>query len=363
MSGLRVSFLLSSLRLSGGVRAVIEYANRLAARGHTIALIVPGGSCDVAMMAEVQPAVTLRASAVQGPGRTLGDHARLAWSLARSVPPSDVVIATHTPTTVPGYISTHWLRRGRPVWLFMDYPAMFERRPLESWLLRHALRWQRRALTLSQSGTRILQGYGPDRIPVQTVGLGLSHLHLLQPHPPAQRPAQTVQRIMYVGDMRPRKGLHDFLAAAALVHAQRPTVHLRIVSKQPCTFDTPVPTEFFLHPDQAELARLYATSDLFVSASWWEGLGMPPLEAMACATPVVMTDSGGGMEYARSGENCLVVAPRNPPALAQAMLRVLDDRALALRFSQAGPPTAAQFDWQKVMDRFETALCEVARGA
>jgi glycosyltransferase involved in cell wall biosynthesis len=287
----------------------------------------------------------------------------LAWSLARAVPPSDVVVATHTPTTVPGYISTHLLRRGRPVWLFMDYPAMFAGRRVELWLLRHALRWQRWALTLSQSGAHILHEYGPTHVPVQLVGLGLSHLHLLRPRPLVQRPAQTVPRILYVGDMRPRKGLQDFLTAAARVHAQRPNIQLRIVSKQPCTFDTPVPVEFFLQPDQAELARLYATSDLFVSASWWEGLGLPPLEAMACATPVVMTDSGGGMEYARHEENCLVVAPRDPPALAQAMLRVLDDRDLALRLSAAGPPTAAQFDWEKVMDRMENALCEVARGA
>ncbi|MCC6165588.1 MAG: glycosyltransferase family 4 protein [Caldilineaceae bacterium] len=362
MSGLRISFLLSSLWLSGGVRAVIEYANRLAARGHTVTLIIPAGSCDAGMAREIAPAVTMVASAMQRPGRSLAQHMRLAWSLARAVPPSDVVIATHTPTTVPGYISTHLLRRGQPVWLFMDYPAMFEGRPLELWLLRHALRWHKRALTLSQSGTRILRENGPDDIPVQTVGLGLSHLHLLQPRPLAQRPAQAAQRILYVGDMRPRKGLREFLAAAALLHAQRPNLCLCIASKQPCTFDTPVPHEFFLHPDQAELARLYASSDLFVSASWGEGLGMPPLEAMACATPVVMTDSGGGMEYARHEENCLVVPPRDPQALARAMRRVLDDRDLALRLSQAGPPTAAQFSWEPVMDRMESALCEAARG-
>ena len=363
MSGLRVSFVLSSLWLSGGVRAVIEYANRLAARGHHPTLIIPGGTCDDHMAGEIQPPVRLRESAVaRAADGGLGNHLRLTGSLARAVPPSDIVVSTHTPTTAPVYIATHLLRRGQPVWLFMDYPGMFDGRPLEQWLLRHALRWHRLAITLSESSTQILQGYGPARVPVRTVGMGLSHAHLLQPHPIAQRPPQPVQRILYVGDMRPRKGLQDLLAAAALVAAQQPNIRLVIVSKQECDVQTGVPYEFHLQPDEATLADLYRSSDLFVSASWWEGLGLPPLEAMACATPVVMTDTGGGMAYARDGENCLLVPPRNPAALAQAMVRVLQDRALATRLSLNGPPTAAQFRWDTVMDRFERALFEAMHG-
>src|SRR5690606_4492160 len=153
-------FVLSSLWLSGGVRAVIEYANRLAARGHHLTLVIPGGTCDAHMAGEIQPPVRLRESAAaRAADGGLVNHLRLAWSLARAVPPSDVVVSTHTPTTAPAYIATHTLRRGRPVWLFMDYPGMFDGRPLEQWLLRHALRWHRLAITLSESSTQILQGY------------------------------------------------------------------------------------------------------------------------------------------------------------------------------------------------------------
>lgn len=363
MSGLRITFLLSSLWLSGGVRAVVEYANRLAARGHQVTLVIPGATFDAHMAGELHEDVVLRQSAVtlrrQG---GLPAHLRLSWSLARTVPASDIVISTHTPTTVPSYISTHLLRKGRPVWLFMDYPGMFDGRPLEQWLLRHALRGHKMALTISRRETQILREYGPDHVPIRTVGLGLSHAAHYRPHPVAERTPGAAQHILYVGDMRPRKGMQDFLDAAGLVRAQRPGIHLHIVSKQPCIFETSVPHEFHYHPSEQELARLYAGSDLFVSASWWEGLGMPPLEAMACATPVVMTDSGGVLEYARHEENCLLVPPRNPPLLAQAMLRVLQDRSLAVRLSENGPPTAARFAWEAVMDRVEAALVEVVHG-
>jgi glycosyltransferase involved in cell wall biosynthesis len=352
---MRISFILSSLWLSGGVRAVVEFANRLAKRGHEVALVVPGRAVDGEMADKVQPDVALLESAAQrAESDTAVDHLWLAWSLAQTVPVSDVVLSTHTPTTVVTLLATKVLRRGIPVWLFMDYAGMFVDRPAATWLLHNALRWHRGALAISRHASEELCSYAPGR--VETIRLGLGSLDKLQPAPLVDRPASEYQDVLYVGDMRPRKGLQDFLDAAALVYAEIPTVRLRIVSKQPCTIATHVPHAFFLRPDEDELARLYATSDLFVSASWWEGLGYPPLEAMACATPVVMTNSGGVLDYARPGDNCLLVPARNPQALAQAMLRVLEDRELALRLSAGGPPTAAGYDWETVTDEFERTL-------
>jgi glycosyltransferase involved in cell wall biosynthesis len=169
--------------------------------------------------------------------------------------------------------------------------------------------------------------------------------------------------LLYVGDTRPRKGLQDFLAAAALVYAQRQDICLRIVCKDACTVETPIPHTLIHHPTDAELADLYATSDLFVSTSWWEGLGIPPLEAMASATPVVMTDTGGGREYARHEQNCLLVPIQQPAAVAAAILRVLEDRELARRLSANGPPTAARFDWEVVTDGLEQRLLALLEGA
>ena len=117
-----------------------------------------------------------------------------------------------------------------------------------------------------------------------------------------------------------------------------------------------MPFQYVHRPTRSELADLYRACDLFVSASWREGFGVPPLEAMACAAPVVLTDSGGVREYARHEENCLMVPPRDPVALADAMLRVLTEPDLAERLRRNGPPTAARFTWEQAVDRFERAL-------
>jgi glycosyltransferase involved in cell wall biosynthesis len=141
-----------------------------------------------------------------------------------------------------------------------------------------------------------------------------------------------------------------------LVYAELSAIRLVVVSKNEIDIQTDAPFQFIYSPTREELAELYATCDLFVSASWREGFGLPPLEAMACGAPVVLTDSGGVREYARPGENCLLVPPRDPPALATAMLTVLGDQTLSDRFRLAGPITAAEFSWTRAADRFEQAL-------
>lgn len=353
---MRISFILSSLRLSGGVQVIVEYANRLAERGHHISLIVPGGALDAEMLDELRSGVSVRQSrATLGSRPGIRQLLGLTWSMARTVPLSDVVISTHTPTTVVGWLAARLWGRGRLVWLHQDYREMFAGRPVEDWLMRHALRWHECAVVVSENLRQELMANSTGKVVV--VGEGLSHPELFCPVPmKARRSAGGQRTILFVGDMRPRKGLSEFLRAAAAVYERVKDVRLLIVSKEACQFTSQAPYEYIDRPTRTELARLYATCDLFVSASWREGFGLPPLEAMACGAPVVLTDSGGVREYAHGGENCLMVPPRDAVALAEAMVRVLTDAELAEHLRRNGPLTAARFTWDGAADRFEKAL-------
>lgn len=357
---MRISFILSSLWLSGGVRVIVEYANRLTARGHHVTLVAPGGTLDPDMLNELVSSVNVRQSrVVRRLNLNIMQMIRLAWSLAQTVPPSDVVISTHTPTTAAGLVAARLLRRGRLAWLFMDYREMFIGRPFEDWLMRHALCWHERALVLSSDSRQEINMCSSGDVVV--VGLGLSDPELFHPLPvEAPHSTHSPRTVLFLGDTRLRKGLSDFLQAMTLVYKRLKDVRLLIVSKEDCQIESHVPFEYIYRPTRVELAQLYATCDLFVSASWREGFGLPPLEAMACGAPVVLTDSGGVREYARPTENCLMVPVRDPVALAEAIHRVLSDPALARRLAANGPPTAAKFTWDRAVDRFESAIADLA---
>lgn len=356
-------FVLSSLQLSGGVRVVIEYANRLTNRGHAVTLLAPGGTLVDDFAAEISPGVQILETKIPfGMAQTVLGKLRLLIELVRLVPQADAIIATHTPTTVVSLLAGTILKKGRPIWLYQDYPGMFEGRALEGFLLRNALRWHRGALTISTFSKSELESISPNR-KIFLVGEGLSRAELLKPIPVESRTENRppVPTLFYLGDMRPRKGMQDFLEAVDHVRTTHPEIHVWIASKEPCQIDPNLPHTFFERPDDHLLARLYGSCDVFVSASWWEGFGLPPLEAMACGAPVVTTDSQGVREFARNGENCLVVPPRNTAALAAAIARLIDDGELAQKLRQNGPKTAALFGWDDAVDRFEAAVAELIR--
>ncbi len=363
---MNISFVLSSFWLSGGVGAITEIANRLCQRDHRVSLIVPRGTVDPKMAARVERGVDVVESAAPLPKPTnLLKLVGLSYSLAQSVPPSDVIVSTHTPTTVPVYIASHVFKRGQPVWYFLDYPEMFAGRPLESWLLRNALRWHRGAVAISEYCREVLLSSGIER-PVINISIGLSDpatFHYPTNRNDQETDAQGKKSVLFLGDDRPRKGLADFIHAAHLVYEKEPEVTFWITSKMALHIPDSLPCKVITRPDDQALAKLYQSCAVFVSASWVEGFGLPPLEAMACGAPVVMTDSKGVRDYARPMENCILVPPRDPQSLADGILTLLRNPELADRFRKNGPSTAAKFTWENVVDRFEQALVDFGKQA
>lgn len=108
---------------------------------------------------------------------------------------------------------------------------------------------------------------------------------------------------------------------------------------------------------QHSLAALYSAADLFVFPSLYEGFGLPPLEAMACATPVVASNRASVPEIA--GDAALLVDPENASAIANAVKQVLDDSSLRKRLVAAGLERAPLFSWEKAAQTTESLYTAV----
>jgi glycosyltransferase involved in cell wall biosynthesis len=124
---------------------------------------------------------------------------------------------------------------------------------------------------------------------------------------------------------------HNFLAPdlAAEVEKLNLTDHLR--------FLTDISNE--------ELVLLYNAATLFAFPSRYEGFGLPPLEAMACGTPVVAANNSSIPEIV--GEAAVLVETENVEAIASAISRVLSDQSLQKNLSTQGSAQAACFSWTK----------------
>ena len=350
-----VTLVTRSMRLSGGVLVLVHYANGLVARGYRVDFVTSAGGAEPEVQDKLSPHIRVHAADLTiEQAANLGGKARLSWQMAQQVPRCDTILATHTPTVVPTLLARHLLRRGRrAVWFHQDHPDTFEGRPIEKWLLRHAARWFERVITVSEVNRREIERTSGVAARVVPQGYSLSTAEEV---PEQAAPLPGTKTILYIGDRRPRKGWGDFLAAAELLYRHHPDLSLAIVTKEAGTVDTLVPHDIYLRPSWTELVRLYCSCRVFVSASWLDSFGRPPLEAMACGTPVVTTDSQGVREYAKDGINCLMTPIQDPAALAAAIDRVLSDETLARRLAWAGRQTALEFTWERAVASFVEAL-------
>jgi glycosyltransferase involved in cell wall biosynthesis len=79
---------------------------------------------------------------------------------------------------------------------------------------------------------------------------------------------------------------------------------------------------------------------------------------MASGTAVVTTDCGGVRDYAVDGYNSLITQPGDPSAIANAVIKILNNQRLRDSLIQGGLETAKQWTWDKVVDKFEKAIKE-----
>jgi len=158
---------------------------------------------------------------------------------------------------------------------------------------------------------------------------------------------------LFVGSVEKRKNLHRLLQAGSqlwqsgehrplvVVGARRRKYAQIINTLQELSLERHV--IFTGHVPEADLPALYSGADLFVFPSLYEGFGLPPLEAMACGTPVVTSNTSSLPEVV--GDAAITVDPYDVEALAEAMRRVLSDADLAHDLRQRGLERAARFSW------------------
>ena len=97
-----------------------------------------------------------------------------------------------------------------------------------------------------------------------------------------------------------------------------------------------------------ELVQHYGQSEIAVTSSIYEGFGLPAAEAMACQIPVIATTGGSLSEVVKHGHTGILVPPANASALANAILRLINDEPLRKTLGEAGRKRVeSNFTWQR----------------
>ena len=194
-------------------------------------------------------------------------------------------------------------------------------------------------------------GVSPDRVTVTSHGVRIA---------PRLRPARPVPfpYFLFVGTIEPRKNLGTLLDAWRILKGRngaRWTHRLFVVGRHGwrCTPAKEQAREKGVDADvivldyvrDEDLPDLYGAAEALVYPSLYEGFGFPPLEAMACGTPVIASNAPAIPEVV--GDAAVLCDPRDAEGFAEAMLRVRDDAALRTDLSARGLARAGRFTWER----------------
>ena len=100
---------------------------------------------------------------------------------------------------------------------------------------------------------------------------------------------------------------------------------------------------------EQELLTLYSLAAVFAFPSFFEGFGIPPLEAMACGTPVITSNTSSLPEVA--GDAALLIDPYDPHTIAEAINRILQDQPLREQLQQRGYQQVQRYTWAKAAEK------------
>ncbi len=163
--------------------------------------------------------------------------------------------------------------------------------------------------------------------------------------------------LLFVGTLEPRKNLPGLLRAYRILLDEDVTAQpLVLVGSKGWlyeeifdrveTLDLSKQVRFLHGVPDADLPGLYNAASVLATPSFYEGFGLPPLEAMSCGTPVVVADRASLPEVV--GDSGVFIDPEDPDDIARALQRVLTEESLRDRMRELGLERASRFSWKRV---------------
>ncbi|MGH7482196.1 MAG: glycosyltransferase family 4 protein [Longimicrobiales bacterium] len=359
---MRITMVLPFRAMTGGTKVMVEYANRLAARGHDVVLVYPWyHTAPRGLAARLKgPAKGFVNAVARAAGTSEIRWADVAVPLRcvrrldeAHLPDADILIATENQTIEP--LSSVSPRKGRKVYLIQGYETWGGRTPREveatwqesEWMLVAVSGWLRALI-------RERAGHESQLVP-NGIDVGLFR--------PLRSPRAPTPRVLAVHSPLRAKGTAVVLDA--LDQLRSSGLGFQPVffgfERRPRALFQRLPDVIYHHaPSARQLRDLYRLADVFISGSLSEGFGLTPLEAMACGCAVVATSVGAIPDYGVDEKTLLLAPPGSSSALAAATERLLREPSLRRCLGQAAARHASGFSLDSSVTRFETILRHAA---
>jgi glycosyltransferase involved in cell wall biosynthesis len=228
------------------------------------------------------------------------------------------------------------------------------------WHLPYAAQQAEKVITISECSRQDLiryLGLAPERIAIVYPAIGSQFKPMVDEaeyQAVLARYAIKQPYLLYVGGINARKNIARLFEAFATVKPHYPDLTLVIGGKRQWQTKDIYETfrrlqleehvQFTGYVDDEDLPALYSAAQAFLFPSLYEGFGLPPLEAMACGTPVITSNVSSLPEVV--GDAALLVDPYNVQSMMSALYQALENPRLVAHLRASGIQQAAKFTWE-----------------
>ncbi|MEG4144389.1 glycosyltransferase family 4 protein [Microcoleus sp. Pol12B5] len=356
---MKITFVLPTLSLTGGIRVISIFAELLRKRGHSVFVIsVPNP--QPSMRQQVKS--LLRGGGWISPPENepsffdnLGVEHKITDRYRpvedKDVPDADVVVATWWETAE--WVAKLSPSKGAKAY-FIQHHEIFDYLPQgrveATWML------PMHKITISEWLVELARTkYGDDQVSLAPPSVNTKQFYA------CPRNKQSVPTVGLMYSTIYWKGTDIALKAFSLAAEKIPNLRLVAFGVDAPSSELPLPAnaEYVIQPDQDKIKDYYSKCDAWLLASRSEGFGLPIIEAMACRTPVISTPAGAAPEIL-SGGTGILVRPEDPQEMAKAIESICQlPNSKWQAMSEAAYAKVNNYTWEDATDHFEAAL-EVA---
>lgn len=354
-----IIFLLPSIKSGGGNRVVIELSNVLVSLGYSVRIIFPNNSLDVCTY-YIDPLIALEAVGTHSSSRftKINNLLKVFFRVNSRVKDNSNAVVVITDPIMSIFSP---VLRASKLFRFIqadDYKIFDDLHILKNSFVLNAYKFLTKISYRFYNIRYIFNSRYTYDCFLESSGRTDVHYSLVYPainhdvftnsgirHLPRKA------NIGIVARKHPWKGFRDFVDAVKRLDKSSYGDVYVISHDDLASFDLSGFTIIQPHSDQ-EIASVLCNCDIFISTSWWEGFGLPPLEAMSCGCALILSNSGGVNEYAQVGVNCLMYQPKDVNQLTSQMQLLLNSPSEIVRFSNNGLSASKEFSWANSAKQF-----------
>jgi glycosyltransferase involved in cell wall biosynthesis len=348
-----------SIQHHGGSRILLQLANGLADKGHLVTLVAPADKINP--IYPINPQVKIKK--ISSVGNSSVSYLKFFVEIVFRLGHPDFIIANYFGTLYSCAIGRLFSKANIVYFVQDSEEVFFRRNSIVHFLLRQLVVW---TFNIPKIYTVVTTKYGLNKIlkfnkkqrPV-LINLGLPD-KVFYPEPKNSKLIINKKSILYFPRLHEIKGINIFLSALNILQKKENlNFELWLVSKEEKSLEPFIKfdnVKIFNPVCDDDLRRIYSSAYMLVSSSWVEGICLPVLEAMACGLPVVLTDSGGPLDYAVNGTNCLITPPGDSEKLAEAMELLLNDEQLHDKIAKTCAVSVNDFKFSSTVNKIESLL-------